>query len=262
MIYQLNRPFQVNPVYFDLEDVSLAERLIPWFGTAWQPVSASLRESAQPLLKLPADVPNPMGLIQDFIYEHTVVREPYFVFHGGAVTNGEDAYLFLASTTTGKTTLITYLTQMGYAYLNDDCVCMDMNTLQVMPYSAPIHLRRGGLSYLQSVLPPDRLPDTMQIQAPAAVRYVYLPKKRTASAAHLKQIFLLNRTEDPSVPDSCQPLPASQTMYRLFTSALIPYAMSGRYIRFFQKLTPLCRLLTYHDAPYAAALLPKVNAHE
>ena len=256
MIYQLNRPFQAHPIFFDLEDPTLCSCLPDWFGSAWQPAPSISRESAYPLLLIPANSANPLGQIQNFVYDHTTCRSPYFVFHGGAVTIGDDAYLFLASTTTGKTTLISYLTQLGYTYLNDDCFYLNMETLEVMPYSAPIHLRDGGLAYLKSVLPSEQQPQTVHIVTPSASRHVYLPKNQTRSAVKPKQIFFLDRTDDPSIPDHLTVLPTYLTLHQLFISALIPYQMNKEYIHFFQKLVPLCRRLTYHNASYVASLLP------
>lgn len=255
MFYQLNRPFQEYPIYFDLPDDAPYMAALPlWFGTAWQPADPSLRAGAKSLLTLQSDAENPLGEIQNFVYENTTCREPYFVFHGGAVTRGEDAYLFLAATTTGKTTLIAYLSQLGYTYLNDDCFYMHMDTLEVMPYSAPIHLREGGFSYLQSVLK-DPLPPCVHMGSPHSMRHIFWPQQQAQIPTKPKRIFFLNRTDDPSLADCCASMPAFAALNRLFTSALVPYHMNKRYIQFFQKLTPLCYELTYHDAPYVAKLL-------
>ena len=255
MFYQLNRPFQAHPIYFDLpDDLPLAALLPSWFGPAWQPADPSLRAGAQPLLTLRMDDENPLGQIQTFVYEHTTCREPYFIFPGGAVADASGAYLFLAATTTGKTTLIAYLSQLGYTYLNDDCLYLDMDTLQVMPYSAPIHLRDGGYDYLQGVFPAS-MPACVHMGPRQSPRHVFFPEKRMLAPASPKAIFFLNRTEDAAVANRCCPLSAPEALNRLFTSALIPYHMSARYIQFFQKLTPLCYDLTYHDAAYVQALL-------
>lgn len=261
MFYQLNRPFQAYPIYYDLPSSSLDSIFPLWFGPAWQTAPASLRASAKPLLALSEDEPTLLSHIQNFAYEQNTCRDPYFVFHGGAVTRGRDAYLFLATTTTGKTTLITYLTMLGYTYLNDDCFYMDMDTLEVMPYSSPIHLREGGYTYLQSVLP-EPLPACLYVDRPPISRYVFMPQNRMTQPTRPKRIFFLDRTDDPAVCDSCQPLPSFMALNKLFTSSLIPYRMSRQYIQFFQKLTPLCYQLTYHDAPYVAKLLTELDSQE
>ncbi len=256
MFYQLNRPFQAHPIYFDLPDNLALTALLPsWFGPAWQPADPSLRAGAQPLLTLCIDDENPLGQIQTFVYEHTTCREPYFIFHGGAVADASgSSYLFLAATTTGKTTLIAYLSQLGYTYLNDDCLYLDMNTLEVMPYSAPIHLREGGFQYLQEILP-SPLPPCVHMGPPKSLRHVFFPENRMLSPTQPKAIFFLNRTEDASVADSCCRLSLPDALQRLFTSALIPYHMNPRYIQFFQRLAPVCYDLTYHDVTYVETLL-------
>ena len=111
MLFMLNRPFQDHPLYFDLPaDSSVIPDLPHWFGDAWQEAPANItRESAKPLLAITPDLEYPLEEIVHFVYENNNCKEGHFAFHGGAVTQGDDAYLFLASTTTGKTTLITYL---------------------------------------------------------------------------------------------------------------------------------------------------------
>lgn len=256
MLYQLNRPF-AHPIYFDIPAAPVQDILPLWFGPSWQPLDPSARASAKPLLSIASDDPTPLTHIHNFVREHTVCQDPYFIFHGGAVTCGQDAYVFLAATTTGKTTLITYLSQIGYTYLNDDSFAIDMNTLQIPPYSSPIHLRDGGFAYLKSVLP-EPLPPCAYIDAELSFRHILFPEKRTSQFTNVKKIFFLNRTDDPAADDSCTPLPAFQSLQRLFISALVPYQMSKRHIQFFQRLTPLCHQLTYHDAADAARLLNKI----
>ena len=254
MQFQLDRPFQAHPLYFDIQDPKLAALLPAWFGAAFKEAPSLRHADTKPLLTISADEPYPLSLIQTFVYQHTTCRDPFFVFHGGAVTRGDSAFLFLASTTTGKTTLITYLTQIGYTYLDDDCFYLNMNTLEVMPYSAPIHLREGGYRYLKSILP-SSLPPCRLMEAPGAPRYVFMPSQCTLRATRPKAIFFLNRSENPAVGDQCCKLSASDALNRLFTSALIPYQMNLSYIRFFQRLLPLCHEIIYHDAPFAASVL-------
>lgn len=259
MLFQLNRPFQDHPIYFDIpESASVIADLPGWFGDAWQEAPSISREYAQPLLAVDPTQDYPLEDIVHFVYNHNNCKAGCFAFHGGAVTQGDDAYLFMASTTTGKTTLITYLTQLGYTYLNDDCFYFDMKTLQVQPYTAPIHVREGGFAYLQSALPkPLTETDYRYMAARIAPRYVIYPENRTTIPTNPKGIFFLDRTDDPTVPDSCQKMSAFDAMSHLMTAALIPYQMSREYIEFFRRLTPFCYKLTYHNASYAAAHLPE-----
>lgn len=259
MLYQLTRPYN-ETIYFDLPPSKTTDILPLWFGPSWQTADPSLRASAKPLLALAPDEADHLNRIHNFVREHTTGREPYFVFHGGAVTKGPDAYLFLASTTTGKTTLITYLSQTGFTYLNDDSFAVDMDALTIPPCSSPIHLRGGGYAYLQSVLPAAFSADTCRyIDAGLSSRYVLLPKDCTSQTTRVKQIFFLNRT-DEEITAYCVPIPMAQALQRLFVSALVPYQMTRRHIQFFQRLAPLCQQLTYHDAPDAAALLRSLIA--
>ena len=258
MLYQLHRPFQAYPIYFDMPDHSPVLADLPdWFGSSWQIAPPSLRPGANPLLIVDPSWDYPLDKILNFAYNNNSCKDGFFAFHGGAVTKGEDAYLFLASTTTGKTTLIAYLTQMGYSFLNDDCFYLDMDTMEVYPFCAPIHLREGGFQYLQSVLP-EPLTKYQYMAARSAPRYVYFPENRTKQLTKPRGIFFLNRTEDPTVTDSCQPMSSFHALSQLMISSLIPYQVNKTYLEFFRRLVPLCYQLTYHNASYVASILPEV----
>lgn len=255
MLFMLNRPFQDHPIYFDIpSSCSVIADLPGWFGDAWQEAPSNIaRESAKPLLAIDSAQDYPLEDIVHFVYEHNNCKDGHFAFHGGAVTKGEDAYLFLASTTTGKTTLITYLTQLGYTYLNDDCFYFNMETLEVPPYTAPIHVREGGFAYLQSALPRP-LPESeyRHMAIRVAPRYVIYPENRTTITTRPRAIFFIDRTDDPNVPDSCTKMNGFEAMRHLMMGALIPYQMSKEYLEFFRRLTPYCYKLVYHNAETVA----------
>ena len=255
MLFMLNRPFQDHPIYFDLPaDSSVIPDLPNWFGDAWQEAPADVTlESASPLLIIAPDQDYPLDEIVHFVYENNNFKSGYFAFHGGAVTQGEDAYLFLASTTTGKTTLITYLTRLGYTYMNDDCFYFNMETLELPPYTAPIHVREGGFAYLQSALPiPLTENEYRHMAIRVAPRYVLYPENRTTQVTRPKAIFFIDRTDDPAVPDSCTKMNGFEAMQHLMMGALIPYQMRKEYLEFFRRLTPYCYKLVYHNAETVA----------
>lgn len=261
MLFQLNRPFQDHPIYFDIpSSCSVISDLPGWFGDAWQEAPADIsRESAQPLLAIDPDQDYPLEEIIYYVYNHNNCKPGCFAFHGGAVTQGEDAYLFLASSTTGKTTLITYLTQLGYTYLNDDCFYFDMKTLEVQPYTAPIHVREGGFAYLQSALPRPLTPDQYRHMAiRVAPRYVIYPENRTTIATRPKAIIFIDRSDDPDTPVRCTKMSAFDAMKYLMLGSLIPYQMNQEYIDFFRRLMPYCYKLVYHNASDVAHHLPEL----
>ena len=65
-------------------------------------------------------------------------------FHGAAVEFKSKAFVFLAPTTGGKSTLSSYLVHRGCGYLSDDCILIDPQTMCVQPSPTPIQLREQG----------------------------------------------------------------------------------------------------------------------
>ena len=93
--------------------------------------------------------------------------------HGAAVSYNSQAYIFLSATTKGKSTLTSFLTSNEFAYITDDCVLIDENTLNVVPFTTPIHLRAGGKEILERS---GINLDSHHILMDEIDRYVYIPK--------------------------------------------------------------------------------------
>ena len=91
----------------------------------------------------------PLKAIQSILFESTKYDESIFAMHGAAVEHNGEAYLFLAPTNSGKTTLTTYLTMRGFSYITDDCILMDRSNFTVYPHANPIHLRSDGFGILK-----------------------------------------------------------------------------------------------------------------
>jgi serine kinase of HPr protein (carbohydrate metabolism regulator) len=91
----------------------------------------------------------PLQKIDSFIFENSRFDESVFALHGAAVEYDGRAYLLLASTHGGKTTLTSFLTSRGFGYITDDCVLLDRNDFKIYPNNTPIHLRDGGLEVLK-----------------------------------------------------------------------------------------------------------------
>ena len=87
--------------------------------------------------------------IDEIISNNTEYDNSIFALHGAAVEWNGKAILFLASTTSGKSTLTSYLTKNGFGYITDDCILLDRTSCDIHPYSTPIYLRDGGLEILK-----------------------------------------------------------------------------------------------------------------
>lgn len=171
--------------------------------------------------------------------------------HGAAVEHAGGAYVFLAATTSGKTTLTTFLTQKGFCYLTDDCVLIDRETLEVYPYTTPIHLRAGGVEVLrQSKSCPTSLE---HIQDPGFERWTFTPTNCVEKPSPLKQIFFLQRTENENGVIS---LNTNEIFSRLLKSPIIEYPVTAEYLKIISRLAAAGAYeLRYKDMSFAEEVL-------
>ena len=99
----------------------------------------------------------PLRAFDSYMLKTVEFDDKVIAFHASAVECGGKAYVFLARSGAGKTTLCAYLTAHGFGYITEDCVLIDRETLRVYPYTAPLRLRPGGITALEAAgvcLPP------------------------------------------------------------------------------------------------------------
>lgn len=171
--------------------------------------------------------------------------------HGAAVEHEGGAYVFLAATTSGKTTLTTFLTQSGFCYLTDDCVLIDRETLEVYPYTTPIHLRAGGVEVLQQY---ESCPTVLNhLQDPGFERWTFLPTSCAKMPFPLKQIFFLQRTEQENGVIS---LDTNEIISRLLKSPIIEYPMTVDHLKIISRLSQgSAAEIRYKDMNYVTEVL-------
>lgn len=92
-----------------------------------------------------SETSTPIDYIGQYITENTQFDEQVFALHGAAIEWKGQANLFLAPTTSGKTTLTAFMINHGCGYLTDDCVLVDRSNFNIHPHSTPIQLREGGI---------------------------------------------------------------------------------------------------------------------
>ena len=68
---------------------------------------------------------NPLLEVDRFVFDNNSYSPSIFALHGGAVEWQGKCSLFLAPTTSGKTTLTSFLTHLGFGYITDDCILLD-----------------------------------------------------------------------------------------------------------------------------------------
>lgn len=183
----------------------------------------------------------PMGCIHNIIYSTKRIVPGIFAMHAGAVCLNGTVTVFAASTTTGKTTLISYLIRSGFEYVSDDCVFINMTDLSVYPFHNPLHLREGGAEILRKC---GKLPEDLVC---ADERYVYLPQNLSPEKMVLDRIYFIERTEDVN---AVLTLDRKEAFNRLMLSPITAYNITPNYIRFLGTLLPFCMEMQYSDMEY------------
>lgn len=79
------------------------------------------------------------------------LSDRYIFFHGGAVAKNDKVYIFMAPTTTGKSTMLVNMTINALNYLSDDIIVVDRNNLSTL-YSFPLPIKVRTLKYINNDL--------------------------------------------------------------------------------------------------------------
>lgn len=194
----------------------------------------------------------PLHALDRYLFEHLTFSPQVLALHGAAVEWRGGCYLFLAATTSGKTTLTAYLTERGFGFLTDDCILLDRESLCVHPDAEPLHLRDGGLEVLRRV---GAVPDGLRTMGEALPlrRHVYTPRSVVDKPVPLRRIYFTERTEDAN---GVSPLSTNESIAALMQAPITPYPVTGDYLRFLGRLSRVgCFRLRYRDMDYVKELI-------
>ncbi len=193
----------------------------------------------------------PLKKIKDIMYETRKYDDNIFPIHGGAVEHKGGAYLIVASTTSGKTTLTSYLTSNGLGYITDDCILLDRDTFNIYPFTTPLHLRGGGYDVLKKI---NCLPDNLTFLDDVYIkRYVYTPKNLITESLPLKKIFFITRCEDKN---SLIPMSTNEKITELLKSPIQEFKLDGKYLRFISRLASMpCQRLYYSNMNFVKEVI-------
>lgn len=186
--------------------------------------------------------------IDDIIFHNTQYNCNIFAIHGAAVEWQKKAYLFVASTTSGKSTLTSYLTNMGFGYITDDCILLDRQTFKIYPHTTPIHLRDGGLKILTQYKSIHENLET--IEDKEIKRHVYTPQNCINESVSLGKIFFINRT---NAKNYLMDMTTTQRIIALMKAPITPYSITPEYLAFLSELSNKdCKELYYCDMNFVA----------
>lgn len=189
--------------------------------------------------------------IEDIMYEHRQYDDSIFAIHGGAVEYDGGAHLIVAATTSGKTTLTSYLTSNGCGYITDDCILLDRESFLVYPFTTPVHLRGGGYDVLKMAgCAPENvvLLDDISIK-----RYVYTPENLVKGVLPLKKIFFITRTE---TDNRVFTMNTTERITELLKSPIKEYKLDRKHLEFISRLakTP-CERLYFKDMNFVSEVI-------
>lgn len=247
----LHRPFH-KPDYEIISDCpELIESLCLQYGNY-----ISDAECENPYrINITKDTENPLLRLDNILFDTTIYDESVIPLHGAAVEYGGRTYVFLAPTTSGKTTLISYLIHNGMGYITEDCVLLDKQTFGVYPYPCPVHLRDGGVEVLNRY--GITISDMKELDTHAGTRYVYTPRNYVRSITPLGGIFFMARSE---TENSETDMTVSESIMELMKSSITVYQPSAEHIKLLSKLVQIgCKHLIYKDMEYVRDIIMRGN---
>lgn len=194
----------------------------------------------------------PIFHLNRFLFDNPSYDDNILALHGAAVEWKGKCYVFLASTTTGKTTLTGYITRCGFGYLTDDCVLLDRVSCMVYPFSMPLHLREGGVNVLETY---NAVPEELRKleEQDGICRYVYTPKNTIESPTPLGEIFFIERTD---AENEVLRMSAAEKLTALLKSPITVYPLTAEYLRFLSNLgNNYCKRLRYCDMNFVKEVI-------
>ena len=197
----------------------------------------------------------PLFEIDKIFFENTFYDDSILALHGSAVEYSGKAYVFLAATSSGKTTLASYLTSSGFGYITDDCILIERETLRVYPYTCSIQLRDGGLEVLKKL---KKIPQNLRFfDAVFTQRYVYLPQNSVTDCLPLGGIYFIKRSETHNIVIN---ISSNEKMAELIKSPITHYEITPDYLKLLARLSQTeCQVLIYKDMDFVAETIKRVG---
>ena len=167
------------------------------------------------------DTLNPLILINNLLMHSFVQDGDVLALHGAAIEFDKIAFVFLASSGKGKSTLVSYLVANGFGYVTDDCLLINSKKLIVYPCTTPIHLRKGGFDVLKEY---GAAPSDFAIlEGLNEERFVFTPNYCCNNPLEIRCVFF---SEYNNAYNDCCELPSVERVQELLISPMKSYKMS------------------------------------
>lgn len=193
----------------------------------------------------------PIEELLNYINANSIFDKNILALHGAAVAWNSSAYLFLAPTLRGKTTLTSYLCNRGLNYITDDCILVDRKNLDVYPYCTPMHLRKGGVDVLEKYgFSPVNL---ICIKTLTSERYIYTPSDCIMTPLKIMKIFFLSRTIDVN---QIIEMGHCESMEELLQAPIKNYQLDWKYIQTIAELANIdCAKIEYSSMDFVYKMI-------
>lgn len=195
---------------------------------------------------------NVISFIETFLLRCAYTDKGYLMLHGGAVSVKNKAYAFLADSGVGKSTTVSYLTMRGFEYITDDRILVNVQNLEVIPFTKPITLRPGTAEFLSTQYGTS----LAVVPLSGSQRDLFIPEKSCNSTPLLSKVFILQRQDKMS-------LVSKQLSGGQCVQHLIRYALNLKNCAAFKEFFALSRvdmfLLQYSDLNELLVYLQKAT---
>lgn len=201
--YCIDRP-AMQPIRITTESIKVAKWLALYYGRYFRPNNAIIKttiEISETDNKYKITYNNTSTITDSFIKdfsdllrEITVCDSNAFVLHGASIEYRNEAYVFLAPSTGGKTTLTSYLCERKFGYITDDFTIIDKESLIVIPTNKPIHLRLKSLVLLNNTY--NLKIKTYNLDDGFTKRFIYQPNNICVESIPIRSIYFLKRNNE------------------------------------------------------------------
>lgn len=117
---------------------------------------------------------NAAQILENIIYDTTYPIESVLPLHGAAVMKSGYIFMLLGFTSSGKSTLCSYLLTQEFEYITEDLIFISRDSFNVLPYRKCISLRPGGYNILNSIHGIE-INDIQHLKWGDIERYVFTP---------------------------------------------------------------------------------------
>lgn len=188
---------------------------------------------------------NPVQNISNILFENPNFDSECIAIHGGAIEYCGKAYLFIAPTMGGKSTLISYLISKGMGYISEDCILINKKDLSIVPYTSPIHIRQGGKTVLEKYGIHNNYFKYINHDV---MRYIFTPNKCIDKNISINSMYFFSRSE---TINQINLINKYALIEKLLKSVITTYRIDGSYLKTIMTLANnSCYNLYYRDMEF------------